>query len=132
MELRSQFSEQRVPRLEASLSFWRKVFGTYAFSNLYGDVTERPTLPPVEPPLVIHRSGNKPKSPDLIERGAVVILGQHALEAGVGFSISAIASSISLPMVGCLALACRCNAKDDEFLHQVEEADEKWFLEPRS
>ena len=58
MELRSQFSEQRVPRLKASLSFWRKVFGTYAFSNLYGDVTERPTLPPVEPPLVIHRSGN--------------------------------------------------------------------------
>ena len=29
----------------------------------------------------------------------------------MAFSISAIASSISLPMVGCLALACRCDQR---------------------
>jgi hypothetical protein len=44
----------------------------------------------------------------LVETRPGVVLGQHALSEGLSRSMAAIASSTSVPMVGCGALAFRC------------------------
>src|SRR5579883_2839666 len=60
---------------------------------------------------VAHADGadeiDKLAEPLLVEGGAVVLLGRTPLSDGLSRSIATIASSISLPMVGCLALARR-------------------------